>query len=331
MKTAQGKLALLAFCLLMAALLFLPMRAGQEDSLIFTPTALKMSVGDSYKISCALSSDDMNQRLRFYSEDSRVATIQADGTVVALASGETVIHGEASGGATAEMKVTVGGVPLRELKLNASELHIGKGQISGLKASYNADASDTRLKWVSADETIAVVDAAGRIEGVGGGMTWVSVVAPNGLSASAKVYVEVEGTAVHISPNDLTLGVGASVPLKVSYLPLDCTDSVQRWASSNPEVLSVDEDGVLHANGVGTAYVTVLTRDRLTAGMEVTVEPAPKELQLDPSRATIERGDTLEMQVMFLAEDGSVDTQSDHLVVWSSEDPSVATVDKTAA
>ena len=328
MKTAQGKLALLAFCLLMAALLFLPMRAGQEDSLWIAPGALKMSVGGSYQISCALSSDDMNQRLRFYSEDSRVATIQADGTVLALAPGETVIRAEASGGATAELKVTVDGVPMRELKLNASELHIDKGQISGLKASYNADASDTRLQWVSADESIAKVDAAGRIEGVGGGTTWVSVVAPNGLSASAQVFVEVEGTAVHISPNDLTLGVGASVPLKVSYLPLDCTDSVQRWASSNPEVLTVDENGVLHANGVGPAYVTVLTKGRLTAGMEVTVEPAPKDLQLDPSRATIERGDTLEMQVMFLAEDGSVDAQSDHLVVWSSEDPTVATVDQ---
>ena len=328
MKTAQGKLALLAFCLLMAALLFLPMRAGQEDSLRIIPGALKMSVGGSYQISCALSSDDMNQRLRFYSEDSRVATIQADGTVLALASGETVIRAEASGGATAELRVTVDGVPMRELKLNASELHIDKGQISGLKASYNADASDTRLKWVSADETIATVDAAGRIEGVGGGVTYVSVVAPNGLSASAQVFVEVEGTAVHISPNDLTLGVGASVPLKVSYLPLDCTDSVQRWASSNPEVLTVDENSVLHANGVGTAYVTVLTKGRLTAGMEVKVEPAPKDLQLDPTRATIERGDTLEMQVMFLAEDGSVDAQSDHLVVWKSEDPSVATVDQ---
>ena len=327
MKTAQGKLALLAFCLLMAALLFLPMRAGQEDSLWIAPGALKMSVGGSYQISCALSSDDMNQRLRFYSEDSRVATIQADGTVLALAPGETVIRAEASGGATAELKVTVDGVPMRELKLNASELHIDKGQISGLKASYNADASDTRLQWVSADESIAKVDAAGRIEGVGGGTTWVSVVAPNGLSASAQVFVEVEGTAVHISPNDLTLGVGASVPLKVSYLPLDCTDSVQRWASSNPEVLTVDENGVLHANGVGTAYVSVLTKDRLTAGMEVTVEPAPKDLQLDPSRATIERGDTLQMQVMFLEEDGSVDSQSDHLVVWASSDASVATVD----
>ena len=58
------------------------------------------------------------------------------------------------------------------------------------------------------------------------------------------------------------------------------------------------------------------------------VEPAPKDLQLDPTRATLERGDTLEMQVMFLKEDGSVDTQSRHLVVWSSEDPSVATVDQ---
>lgn len=329
MKTVQGKLALLAFCLLMAALLFLPMRAGEEDQLKIVPGALKMSVGDSYRISCALSSDDMDQRLRLYSEDDRVASIDRDGTVHALASGETVIHAEASGGATAQLRVAVDGVPLRELKLNAEELHIGKGQISGLKVSYNSDASDTRLQWVSADENVARVDSAGRIEGIGGGETYVSVVAPNGLSASAKVYVEVKGTAVHISPNELTLGVGASVPLKVSYLPLDCTDSVQRWASSNPDVLTVGEDGVLHAKGVGTAFVSVLTKDRLTAVMEVAVEPAPKDLQLDPSRATLERGDTLDMQVMFLEEDGSVDTQSDHLVVWKSEDESVATVDQS--
>lgn len=328
MKTAQGKLAMLAFCLLLAALLFLPMRAGEEDRLWFTPGALKMSVGGSYQVSCALSSDDMEQRVRFYSEDSRVAAIDGDGTIHALASGATVIHAEASGGATAQMEVTVDGVPMRELELNVKELRIDKGQISGLKASYNADASDTRLQWISGDESIARVDAFGRIEGVGGGETSVSVVAANGLSASARVFVKVKGTAVHISPNDLVLGVGASVPLKVSYLPLDCTDGVQRWASTDASVLSVDADGVLHANGVGTAYVSVLTEDRLTAGMEVVVEPAPKDLQLDPARATLERGDTLQMQVMFLEEDGSVDTQSDHLVVWASEDETVATVDQ---
>ena len=58
MKTSHGKLALLAFVLLMAALLFLPMRAGMEDQLLLQPARLKMNPGDSYTIRCALSSDE---------------------------------------------------------------------------------------------------------------------------------------------------------------------------------------------------------------------------------------------------------------------------------
>ena len=318
---------LLAFVLLLAFLLFVPMRAGQEDQLILQPGALKMSVGDQYTVRCALSSEDVNQRLRFASSDSRVASIGSDGTVYALASGETTITAQASGGARAQMQVTVAGVPMSELSLNVDELHIDKGEYSGMRVSYNADASDTRLQWLSSDESIVRVDASGRIEGVGGGEAYVSVISPNGRSASAKVFVDVEGTAVHISPNDITLGVGARVPLKLTFLPLDCTDRVRRWVSSNSEVLSVDENGVLDARSEGRAFISVLTEDGLTTAMEVLVEAAPKDIQLDPSRATLERGATLEMQLMFLNADGTVD-ESNHLVVWKSSDPSVASVDQ---
>ena len=328
MKTSPGKLAALAFLLLLAAVLFLPMRAGQVDQLLLEPEGLRMSVGDSYTVRCALSSENMNQRLRFESSDEQVATIDRDGTVRALRPGEAVIRARASGGARAQIRVTVAGVPLTELKLNVEELHIGKGQFSGLRASFNEDASDTRLTWVSSNEDVVAVNSYGRIVGVGGGEAYVSAVSPSGMSATAKVFVKVEGTAVHISPEQLTLGVGAHVPLKVSYLPLDCTDSVRRWISSNPSVLTVSEDGALDAQSEGSAYITVVTEDGLTTGMEVIVEPAPKELQLDPSRATLERGDTLEMQLMFLEEDGSVDKNVDHLVVWTSSDESVASVDK---
>lgn len=318
---------LLAFVLLLAFLLFVPMRAGQEDQLILQPGALKMSVGDQYTVRCALSSEDVNQRLRFASSDSRVASIGSDGTVYALASGETTITAQASGGARAQMQVTVAGVPMSELSLNVDELHIDKGEYSGMRVSYNADASDTRLQWLSSDESIVRVDASGRIEGVGGGEAYVSVISPNGRSASAKVFVDVEGTAVHISPNDITLGVGARVPLKLTFLPLDCTDRVRRWVSSNSEVLSVDGNGVLDARSEGRAFISVLTEDGLTTAMEVLVEAAPKDIQLDPSRATLERGATLEMQLMFLNADGTVD-ESNHLVVWKSSDPSVASVDQ---
>lgn len=327
MKTSHGKLVLLAFGLLLAALLFLPMRAGQEDQLILEPGVLKLNVGGNYTVRCALSSDDMNQSLRFISSDDRVASIGNDGTVYALASGEAIITARASGGAQAQMQVVVAGVPMTDLSLNVDELRIEKGEYSGLTAIYNSDASDTRLQWLSSDESIVHVDSTGRIEGVGGGEAYVSVIAPNGRSASAKVFVEVEGTAAHISPNGLTLGVGAEVPLKLSFLPEDCTDSMRRWVSSNPAVLDVDEQGVLRARSQGRAYITALTQGGLTSGMEVIVEAAPNDIQLNPAKATLERGDTLGMQLMFLNEDGSVDENADHLVVWKSSDESIASVD----
>lgn len=328
MKTSHGKLALLAFVLLAAALLFLPMRAGREDQMILQPGALKMNVGDSYTIRCALASDEPNQRLRFESSDTRVASIGNDGTVYALASGEATISARASGGASAQMQVSVAGVPMTDLSLNVNELYIDKGEYSGLRVSYNADASDTRLQWLTSDENVVRVSSSGRILGVGGGEAYVSVLTPNGRSASAKVYVDVEGMAVHISPNDLILGVGARVPLKASFLPEDSTDKVIRWVSSDSDVLTVNSDGVLTACGEGRAYISVLTEDGLTTGMEVLVEPAPRDIQLDPSRATLERGDTLQMQLMFLNADGTVDTHNDHLVVWSSSDRSIARVDE---
>lgn len=328
MKTSHSKLAALGFVLLMAALLLGPMRAGQEDSLTFRPGALKLSAGGSYRVRCALSSDDMNQTLRFSSADPGVATIAHDGTITGHAPGETTIIARASGGAKAQMTVLVDGTPLTELSLNTDVLYLEKGQFSGLSVHYNADASDARLQWISGDESIARVDAAGKIEGVGGGETTVSVVAPNGKTASARVFVNVDAIAAHISPNGLTLGVGAQVPLRVSYLPEDATDRVLRWSSSDASVAAVDASGVLRAKGVGRAYVSALTEDGLTDGMEVIVEAAPEDIQLNPARATIERGEELQLQLMFLDKDGSM-LQKNHLVVWSSSDESIATVDRS--
>lgn len=329
LKTSYGKLAMLFFVLMAAALLFAPMRAGQEDALELYPGTLKMSVGGSYRASCTLRSDTPGQSLRYEVANPGVAVIAADGTVQALSPGETMITAKASGGAKAKMKVIVDGTPLTELELNTDAIYIDKGQFSGLRVHYNADATDPRLQWVSADERIATVDAAGRIEGVGGGVTTVSVISPGGRSASATVFVNVDGTAVHITPNRLTLGVGAQVPLSASFLPEDSTDRVVRWASSDRNVLTVDEAGILTAVGEGSAFVSVFTEDGLTDGMEVLVEAAPGSLRLDPAAATIERGDSLDLQLHFLNEDGSLQADVNHLVSWTSSDESIAVVDQS--
>lgn len=327
MKTSQGKLAVLAFLLLLAALLLVPMRSGREDDLVLSPQMLKMSPGGSYTVKCRLSAENTNQRLEFASSDEKVAAITADGTVYALDSGEAVITASASGGARAQMRVIVEGVALSELALNTNEVHLKKGEYSGLRVRYNEDATDQRLQWISGDEGVARVDKTGRIEGVGGGETYVSVITPNGKSASAKVCVDVPASAVRISPHAITVGVGAHLSLNASFLPTDCTEHVRRWISSNPQALTVSQDGEISAVGVGTAHVSALTDGGLSAGMEVIVEDAPMDLQLNPSIAAIERGDKLNLQMMLLQPDGSVESVTSHLVTWKSDDPSVATVD----
>ncbi len=329
MHSSYGKLAALGFVLLLAFILFAPMRAGQEDDLIIKPVSLRMSVGDSYTLRCALASDDTDQSLKFSSSDDRVVSVATDGTVYALSSGKAVVCARASGGATAQMQVEVNGVALSELRLNVDELHIAKGEISGLSVSYNSDASDTRLKWISSDESIVTVDRSGRVEGISGGNAYVSVVTPSGKSASAHVFVDVPGEAMRISPEALTVGVGARVQLSASFLPTDCTDSVRSWVSSDSDIAKVDASGELHAVGEGKVYISALSSGGLTGSMEVTVEAAPEDIQLDPTRATLERGDEMQLQLLFLNADGSVDNETNHPLTWSSSDETVATVDQS--
>lgn len=328
MKTVHGRLALLAFVLAIAALLFMPMRAGVEDVLTLSPEILKMSVGGNYRLQCVLRSDNADQSVRFESSDAHVASVDTNGTVYALSGGETVVTAIASGGATAQMQVRVDGVPMTALSLNVDSLTLGKGEYSGLKAIYNEDASDTRLQWISDNENVAKVSQYGQIEGVGGGECTVSVISPNGLSASARVLVEVEGTAVHVSPNELTLGVGAQVQLNTVHLPTDSTDKVVSRVSSNPQCAYVDDNNVLHAVGIGDVIISVKTKDGATSVINVSVETAPKSIQLSPNRATIARGDTLDLQLRFFTANGEVDNDVDHLVVWKSSDESVATIDE---
>ena len=327
MKTAQGKLAALALILLIVALL-LPLQSVRENALMLSPQVLKMSTGMQYALKCYLHSADADAHVTFESSNPRVAVVTADGNVVALDSGETVITAQTDDGARARTRVQVEGVALSELALNTAELRLEKGEISGLRAIHNEDATDARLKWISEDESIARVDASGRVVGVGGGVTRVLAIAANGRYAAARVTVEVPATAVRVTPTALTLGVGAKTALHALYLPANSTETVRGWITSDPRVLSVSADGEITALSPGSAHVSALTRGGLSAGIQVTVEESAAKIALNPSVATIERGDETDLQLALMQPDGSVTSETTHLVEWMSSAPEVASVDQ---
>lgn len=326
MKTAFGKLTALAFALMLGIMLLAPMRAGVEDALIVSTESVSLNPGESVEISYLLRSETA-QTVAYSSEDASIATVNQQGMVVGVEPGKTRIRIKAQGGASTTVDVEVLGVPVTSFSLNTKLLEMNKGEISGLSCVFNPGASDQRVEWLSADPEVVTVDAAGRVTAVGGGETYVIATTPGGFSAAATVRVRVRGTAVQIAPGELTLGVGAAVQMGVHYLPEDTTDSILEWKSSDTSVLSVSADGLVRAVSAGTASITVTTQAGLQGTTEITVEPAAKDFQINPTNVTMERGDIQMLEAWFIGLDGERDDSVDHHIEWNSSDSSVASVE----
>ena len=327
MKTAYGKLAALIIVLVAALLLFAPMRSGLEDYLYARPRLIRMNRGDTYDIISHLISEKP-QTVSFTSTDESVAVVNSAGKVTAMAPGEAQIRLKARDGAKAVVRVEVAGSPAVSLKLNAGELAMEKGQVTGLRAIFDDAAEETLVEWSSLDEHVVKVDAVGRVSAVGGGSTRVIARTPNGLTASADVNVHVSGTAIRITPEDVTVGTGTSMRLGTYYLPDDTTDVITHWNSSDERVLRIQNDGTMEAVGVGTAVLGVFSMEGLSGSTVIRVEPAAAGFDISPTSATLERGNSLALQPRFIDANGQVDEQSSsHYITWTSSDPDVATVE----
>ena len=221
MKTVYGKLANLIAALIVGMLLFAPMRFGNEDYLYAHPRSIRMSPGDSYALSYRLDSRDPSQRVVYSSANETVAAVDDAGRVTAIAPGKTQILLDSESGARARVQIEVVSAHISTLTLNTDRMAMEKGQVSGLKAIFDDKADNTLVQWSSEDENVARVDAVGRVSAVGGGRTRITATAVNGLTASADISVHVTGNAMRITPEEVSVGVGATLVLGADYIPAD--------------------------------------------------------------------------------------------------------------
>jgi len=328
MKNPSVRLAALALILLAAFMLLLPMRTGPEDYILMNIRSLRMNTGDTYDVDYTLYAES-RQPVYYSSSNENVATVDAVGMVTAHAPGKARVLAISTSGAKGWVDVEVAGSGTESMTLNTPSLTLEKGQVSGLKAVFNEGADDTRVTWRSENESVAIVDATGRVSGVGGGETRITATSALGLTASADVKVFVLGDAVQITPSDITVGVGARLQMSCYYLPEDATDAVRRWQSSNPQVLAVSEDGLITAKSVGSAVLTVYTENGLNGSALIHVESTADDFELSPTAVTIERGHTIALTPRFLDAGGALtDAYSGHYIEWISSNPDILTVDK---
>ncbi len=83
---------------------------------------------------------------------------------------------------------------------------------------------------------------------------------------------EIEINTIALNETELKLDIGEQYQLEVSFDPEGATNKEVAWASSDDEVVMVDDNGIVSANGIGIATITVTSANGKYAECKVEVE-----------------------------------------------------------
>ena len=227
-------------------------------------TALTLNIGASETLSATVApADATNKKVTWKSSDAAVATVDTNGKVTAVKAGEaTITVTTEDGGKTATCKVTVKPNLVSEITLAALAIYVGESKAVTATAKPD-DATNKELTWKSSDESIATVDATGKVTGVKIGTTTITATARDGsgVSGSCTVTVLSHVKKVTVTPANLTLGKNKSYTLTATVDAQPGTDTGVTWTSSDTTIATVDATGKVTATDkVGTVTITATSK-----------------------------------------------------------------------
>ena len=129
---------------------------------------------------------------------------------------------------------------------------------------------------------------------------------------------------VRIEEKELTMSVGETKEVVATVIPETAENKSLIWESSNPEVATIDENGVVTAIANGKTTMTCKTVvGGYTATCTVTVTTKPTSIMLDYTEREIYTTKTVTLEAVVYPE-----SANNKNVTWSSSNSKVATVDQ---
>ena len=164
-------------------------------SITVDPTEKEINVGESFKLTATVGPDNATDKTVYWrSSSTSIASVSSDGTVTGNKAGTATIYayrttllGEDITGTctvTVVQKVT-------SITLNITRAHLAVGNTITLYPTVTPEDAPSAgsLEWKSSDESVATVDATGKVTALAVGTTEISVSA-DGITAKCTVTVE---------------------------------------------------------------------------------------------------------------------------------------------
>lgn len=256
-----------------AGLLALQARINDPQVSLTVQSAAVLSPGQVLELETAAEIDPVEAVLPailWTSSDPAVATVE-DGIMTAQGVGQAEITASC-GDVEAVCQVTVE-IPLKEIHLSQTEAVLAIDETVQLTADADpADATGFAVAWSVEDSEIATVSEDGTVTAVAVGTTTVTASCGE-ISASCTVTVGVHAEMAQLDAQELTVAVGESASLTAAVYPSSGVIDKMIFESSDPEIATVSEDGVVTGAARGTATISFRCGEA-TASCTVTVTAA---------------------------------------------------------
>ena len=303
------------------------------ESIAIDKETLELVEGDSATLTATVSPDNASDKTYAWtSSNPDVATVAEDGTVTAIAPGNTTITATSNdGGKTASCEVSVAKrvIPVESVTLSGETSVTAGDTVTFTYTITPSDATVQDVKWSSSDESVIKVDADGTAVVLKNGVATITVTTVDGeKTASAKILASpLLVSSLSLDVTSLTLAAGEEGKLVATVAPENATNKELSWKSLTTSVATVDAEGNVKAVKPGTAKIRVSTTDgsKLNAECEVTVTKAKVAVtgvSLDNTLLLISVGESRKLSAT-VKPSGATNKE----VSWTSNNESVATVD----
>ena len=286
------------------------------------------------------------------SSDTSIAIVSGDGVVTALkataANTPVVItattKGKDANGSTVSKtcSVTISESAVRGISVTpaVNTLYMQADAQQGHSTSVELSAaltglSSAKINWSL--ETLSGTSPAVELSSVTGGSVTVTAKNPGTAKLTARsgdyeavavvTVLPVSVTSVSMNKAATRIDVDGTETLSASIEPQNASNKKLVWFSSDQNVASVSESGVVSALAVGTAVITAASEDGgFTASCTVTVPRYVSAISLNKASLMLPKGATEALHAsVSSADEGQAPTNTG--VTWSSDHPDIASVD----
>lgn len=217
------------------------------------------------------------------------------------------------------------------MELNKTEISLNIGQTAKISAVFPngyIESGYPKMTWESSNEDVATVvgvanpnnKTAANVKAISSGKTTITydpVIGPPLTCVVNVAYIEPQ--SAQLTPNPLSVTVGKTKKLNISYTPEGASAKKVIWESANTNVATVSSSGLVKGIAEGETTITAITDNGVKAKVNVSVLPLPMSVSL-PSKLSVFIGysKTLIPTVQ--------PSNSESSYKWKSSDTSVATI-----